>query len=56
MKFAITVALLLAGCSESLTSEEIDAASQNCLAAGAVPHIHYAAQSNEITRVTCEPK
>ena len=48
--------VLLAGCDNSLTFEEIDAASRACLNAGTVPRVHYRAKSNEISGVTCEPK
>jgi len=56
MSRLIFVALLLAGCSDSMTSDEVEISSRACLDRGAIPHARYSSHTNEISRVTCEPK
>jgi hypothetical protein len=54
---AIIITLLLAGCDGSKVSySQASAISRSCLDAGMMPHVHYYAYSNDITKVTCEPK
>ena len=55
MKGIILLAFALAGCGDNLSSEEIDIAKRACLNAGMIPHVRYSPQTNQITRVTCEP-
>jgi hypothetical protein len=57
MKRLILVALLLAGCSDPpLTAADVDILSRSCLDAGMIPHVRYSPQTNQVSRVTCEPK
>jgi hypothetical protein len=53
---AVLGVLLLAGCSENMTSRDVDIASRACLDAGMIPHVRYSLRTNEVSRVTCEPK